>query len=723
MKQLSHKKRFSGILIGILFLIGCTNSPQDPQNMFREIDFSYPQAFRDSLFADTLHGTAVPDPYRWMEAEEAPILQEWLEAEKEMTEDYLSRIPFRKAVEQRVRELWNFERLHDFQKQGDYLYYQKNTGLQDHDLLVRQSLSGGKEEIVADPNAFTRNGTVSLGQLAFSTDGNYLAYERRDNGSDWRTIMVHNLRDNAPLADTLRWVRNSNIAWAGNGFFYSRYPAPVRGDKTSSPLEFHQVFYHELGARQSADKLVFADRARSKRCFTPQTSLDGRFLALSIWENNSGNGLYVLDRQKQGGSFIPIADDMANHFDFVGSEGDFLYLLTNFEADMNKLIRVNIQKPDPGYWELVIPEKPDLLYDVYMAGGKIVAHYVRDAQHFLQIYEADGAESIILTMQEAGTIHGFHGRPEEDRAFFTFESFLTAPSVYELDLSLLTAKIYKAPKVNFNNSPYETRLVFVKSSGQADIPLFITMKKGLRLDRNRPALLMGDGSLGSIASPRFDPACLSLLENEGVLAQAVLRGGGEYGRKWHEEGVRSRKQNTFDDFQAAAGYLISQGYTNAEKLAILGRGATAGLLAGITAVQRPDLCRAVVAESGVFDLIRYQQFTAGSEWVFDFGRSEEPKEFDRLNAISPLHNVRQGEYPAMMIITGDHDDRAYPAHSYKFAAELQYRQRGPLPILFEEKEGRGNAEALSVGREIRNSADWLSFVYFHLRQAVVYEVK
>lgn len=716
MEQLSHKKRFCGLIIGLLFLWGCSGNPGDPQNLFKALDFSFPQTFRDSLFADTLHGTAVPDPYRWMEAEEAPILQEWLEAEGNMTRDYLSRIPFRKAVEQRVRDLWNYERQCDFQKQGDYFYFRKNTGLQDHDMLVRQNLNGGAEEIVIDPGA-------SFGQLAFSADGSFLAYERRDYGSDWRTILVHDLRENKPLPDTLRWVRNSNIAWAGNGFYYSRYPAPIRGDKTSSPLEFHQVFYHQLGGRQADDKLIFADRARSKRCFTPITSPDGRFLVLRIWENNSGNGIYVLDRQKEGSGFIPIADDMANHFGFAGSEGDRLFFLTDFEADRKRLVKVNIQKPAPGYWEVVIPEKPDLLYDVYLAGGKLVAHYIRDAQHFLQIYEADGSESIILTMQEQGSIHSFHGKPEEDRAFFTFESFLTAPSVYELDLSLLTAKIYKAPKVNFNNSTYETRLVFVKNTGQADIPLFITMKKGLRPDRNRPTLLLGDGSLGSIASPRFDPAFLSLLENEGVLAQAVLRGGGEYGRKWHEEGVRSRKQTTFDDFQAVAGYLISQGYTRSEKLAILGSGATPGLLAGAAAVQRPDLFGAVVAESGLFDMIRYQQFTAGSEWAFDFGRSEEPKEFDHLNAISPLHNVRSGEYPAMLITTGDHDDRVYPAHSYKFAAELQYRQQGAPPILFEEKKGTGNAEALSVSEQIRNSADWLSFVYFHLRQTVVYEIK
>ncbi len=707
----------------MLFLIGCTNDSRNPDNLFQTIDFSYPQTFRDSLYADTLHGTAVPDPYRWMEAEEAPILQEWLEAEKKMTDSYLSRIPFKKAVEQRVRELWNFERVHDFQKQGDFLYYRKNTGLQDHDLLLRQSLTGGKEEIVIDPNAFSSDGSASLGQLAFSADGNYLAYESRDFGSDWRTIRVHDLRENKPLADTLRWVRNSPIAWAGNGFFYSRYPAPLRGEKTSSPLEFHQVFYHELGGRQAEDRLVFADRARSKRCFFPQTSLDGRFLSLKIWENNSGNGIYVLDLQKENSGFVPIADDILNHFDFVGSEGGNLYLLTDFEADRKRLVRVNINKPAPGFWETVIPEKPDLLHKVYMAGGKFVAHYVRDAQHFLQIYEESGSESIILTMQEPGAIHSFHGKPEEDRAFFTFESFLIAPTTYELDLSLLTAKIYKAPKVNFNSSPYETRLVFVKTTGQADIPIFITMKKGLRLDRNRPTLLLGDGSLGNLASPRFDPAFLSLLENEGVLAQAVLRGGGEYGRKWHEEGVRSRKQNTFDDFQTAAGYLISQGYTRVEKLAILGQGATPGLLAGATAVQRPDLCGAVVAESGLFDMIRYQQFTAGSEWAFDFGRIEEAREFDHLNAISPLHNARTGKYPAMLITTGGHDDRVYPAHSYKFAAELQYRQQNAAPVLFKEKEGAGNAEALSVTRQIRSSADWLSFVYFHLRQVVVYEVK
>lgn len=723
MKQLSDKKRFCGLLIGIFFLIGCSGGSRNPQNLFKPIGFSFPQPFRDSLFADTLHGAPVPDPYRWMEAEEAPILQEWLLEEGKLAQDYLSRIPFRKAVEQRVRELWNFERQHDFQKQGEFLYFLKNTGLQDHDVLVRQSLDGGAEEPVADPNALSRKARYSLGQFAFSAGQRYLAYERRESGSDWRTIFLHDLVENKPLQDTLRWVRHSQIAWAGEGFYYSRYPAPARGEKTSSPLEFHQVFYHKLGDRQSGDQLVFADRARSKRCFKPETSLDERFLVLNIWETNSGNGIYVLDRQKEGSGFVPIVDDMANRFKFIGSAGDHLLFLTDFEADRGKLIKVSIQKPDPGFWEVVIPEKPDILYDVYLAGDKLVAHYVRDAQHFLQIYENNGAESIILTMQEGGTIHSFHGRPEEDRAFFTFESFLTAPTVYELDMNLLTAKIFKAPKVNFNHSPYETRLVFIKNTGQADVPLFITAKKGMKLDRNRPVLLLGDGSLGRIASPRFDPAFLSLLENDGVLALAVLRGGGEYGRKWHEEGVRSKKQHTFDDFQTAAGYLISQGYTRKEKLAVFGKGPGGGLLTGASIVQRPDLFQVAGAESGLFDMIRYQQFTIGGEWAFDFGRIEEPREFDHLNAFSPLHNVRPGEYPATLLTAGDRDDRVYPAHSYKFAAELQYRQKGPQPVLFLQREGEGNAEARTVTQEIRNRADWLSFMYFHLQQPVVYEIK
>lgn len=715
-------RSFAGFTTLMLLLAGCSGNSNDPKDLFRPIGFSYPQPFSDTLFSDTLHGVATPDPFRWMEAEEAPILHEWIEQENQLTADYIGKIPFRKAVEQRVRDLWDSERFHGFRKQGDYLYFFRNSGLQNQDLLARQSLSGGEEEVVLDPNQLSKDGYVSLGQIAFSADSRYLAYETCENGSDWRTIFIRDLQENRDLTDTLRWVRYSRIAWTGNGFFYSRYPAPLRGEKTSTPMEFHQVFFHEVGKPQSSDRLIFADRARSKRGFHTQTSPDGRFLILNIWETNSGNGVYVMDLLKGTGESIPVVDDIANDFDFVGSANEHLFFLTNFEAPNRKLIKVSIQKPDPGYWEVVIPETPDLLQEVYFAGGKLVAQYLRDAQNFLQVYETDGTQSTILTMQEAGTISQFEGNLEEDRAFFTFESFLTPPTVYELDLNLLTARIYKAPKVNFNASTYETRLVFIKNQGQPDLPLFITLKKGTRLDGNRPTLLLGDGSFGHCTTPRFDPAYLSLLENSGVLAQAVVRGGGEYGRNWYEGGVRSKKQRTFDDFQAAAGYLISQGYTRKEKLAIRGTGGAGGLLTGASLAQRPDLFRVAIAESGIYDLIRYPQFTIGSAWAYDFGRPEEPKEFDILKALSPIHNILPAEYPATLLLAGDHDDRVYPAHSFKFAAGLQSLQQGPLPVLFMSREHSGNGTGTPVSQAIRESADWLSFLYFHLQQPVVYEL-
>ncbi|MBK8490267.1 MAG: S9 family peptidase [Saprospirales bacterium] len=715
------KNALVGIFAIVLFMIGCKGDPNNPENLFKPISFSYPQPFRDSLFADTLHGVPIPDPYRWMEAEEAPILQDWLDQESALTNDYLAQITFRKAVGQRVRALWNYERISSPRKVGNFLYYFKNSGLQARDPLYRQALTGGAEELVLDVNTFSRDESINIEQLSFSGDGHYLAFETSEHGSDWRKIQLYDLLENTLLPDTLHWVKYSNIAWSGNGFFYSRYPAPLRGEKTSTPMEFHQVFYHQVGTPSSSDQLIFADRARSRRGFTPQTSEDGRFLVLNIWETYSGNGIYAMDLQRKNPEFVPIVDDMANEFVFIGSTGDHLLFLTNFEADKRKVVKVSIAKPDPGYWEDIIPEGPDLLDNVFLAGGKLVAHYLRDGQSHLQVYETGGGASHMLTISDMGTISDFQSQPGEDRAFFHFESFLTPPTVYEMDLQLLTARIYKAPKVNFNATAYETRLVFFESPDGVNLPLFITLKKGVKLDGNRPTLLTGDGSFNHCMTPRFDPAKLSFLENGGILVQAILRGGGEYGRNWNESGVRSKKQYTFNDFQAAAGYLISQGYTRKEKLAIEGTG-SGGLLVGASITQRPDLFQAAITSSGIYDMMRYQHFTIGSKWAYDFGRSEQSREFDYLKAYSPLHNVLPADYPATLLLAGDHDDYIYPAHTYKFAAELQARQVGTRPVLLLVEPHAGSGMGKSVEEQIQEDTDQLSFLFFHLKQPVVYEL-
>ena len=715
------KKKWWGILAAGLIFSGCSTDPNSPENLFKPISVTALQPFRDSLYADTLHGVPVPDPYRWMEAEEAPILQEWLLAESKQAQGYLQRILFREAVGQRVRSLWNYERVSSPRKVGNFLYYLKNSGLQAQDFLYRKTLEGGVEEMVIDPGVFSGDGSTSLEQIAFSGDGAFLAFELAEHGSDWRTIRVYDLRENKLLNDTLRWVRYSNIAWSGNGFFYSRYPAPLRGEKTSTPMEFHQVYFHRVGTPQSADQLIFADRARSRRGFFPKTSEDGRFLVLNIWETHSGNGIYAMDLQRKNPEFIPIVDDMNNEFIFVGSTDTHLLFLTNFEANNRKLIQVSVAKPGPGYWEDVIPEDADLLESVSMGGGRLVAHYLRDAQSYLRVFELDGSASNIITMPEMGTISDIQSQSGEDRAFFRFESFLTPPTVYELDLQLLTARIYRSPKVNFNASVYETRLVFFDSPDGVKLPLFITLKKGTKLNGSNPTLLTGVGSFNFRMTPRFDPSRLSFLENGGILAHAILRGGGEYGWKWYESGVRLKKQNTFNDFQAAAGYLISQRYTKKEKLAVEGAGA-GGLLVGVSITQRPDLFQVAIASSGIYDMIRYPLFTIGSKWAFDFGLSNQPREFDYLDRYSPLQNVQDAEYPATLLQTGDHDDFIYPAHTFKFAAELQARQTGSLPILLLIDQHAGSGEGKSTEKRIQEDTDQLSFLFFHLKQPVVYEI-
>ena len=707
------------LFVCLFALLQCQSDDVPQRGDFTPISVRYPPAFRDTLQVDTFFGKAVHDPYRWLEDIDAPPVADWVRLQNELTFGYLQKIPFRGAIENRLRELWNFERYSSPRREGDFYYFFRNNGLQNQSVLYRVAELGDEPELVLDPNRWSADGSSALGAYAFSPEGNLLAYQVSEAGSDWRTIRVLDLVENRTLADSIQWVKFSGIAWAGEGFYYCRYPEPAAGERLSGRNEFHQVYYHRIGEAQSDDRLVFADRARPNRGFSAETTEDERYLLLGMWESTSGNALYFKDLTVENGEFMPIAESFDHDYTLVGNQGPNLYFLTNNGAPNGRLVKVNATKPDQGFWEEVLPEEKDVLLEAHLFGEHLLTSYLQDAKSVLRVYALDGERIGTVDLPGIGRVTDLQGAPDQNRAFFAFESFTTPATIYELDISLLTTRAYKAPTINFNSSQYATQQVWYKGYDGVDIPMFLTYKKGLPMDGRRPTLLYGYGGFNISQLPRFQVQRAVVLENNGIFAVANIRGGGEYGEAWHRAGTRSQKQNVFNDFQAAAEYLIQQGYTEPAKLAIEGR-SNGGLLVGACLTQRPDLYRVALPAVGVLDMMRYHRFTIGAAWATDYGRSDDPKDFDYLIAYSPLHNVMPTSYPATLITTADHDDRVFPAHSFKFAAELQHRQKGELPILIRVDTNAGHGAGKSTDLQIQENADLLSFLFYNLEEDVVY---
>ena len=707
------------LFVCLFALLQCQSDDVPQRGDFTPIPVRYPPAFRDTLQVDTFFGKAVHDPYRWLEDIDAPPVADWVRLQNELTFGYLQKIPFRGAIENRLRELWNFERYSSPRREGDFYYFFRNNGLQNQSVLYRVAELGDEPELVLDPNRWSADGSSALGAYAFSPEGNLLAYQVSEAGSDWRTIRVLDLVENRTLADSIQWVKFSGIAWAGEGFYYCRYPEPAAGERLSGRNEFHQVYYHRIGEAQSDDRLVFADRARPNRGFSAETTEDERYLLLGMWESTSGNALYFKDLTVENGEFMPIAESFEHDYTLVGNQGPNLYFLTNNGAPNGRLVKVNATKPDQGFWEEILPEEKDVLLEAHLFGEHLLTSYLQDAKSVLRVYALDGERIGTVDLPGIGRVTDLQGAPDQNRAFFAFESFTTPATIYELDISLLTTRAYKAPTINFNSSQYATQQVWYKGYDGVDIPMFLTYKKGLPMDGRRPTLLYGYGGFNISQLPRFQVQRAVVLENNGIFAVANIRGGGEYGEAWHRAGTRSQKQNVFNDFQAAAEYLIQQGYTEPAKLAIEGR-SNGGLLVGACLTQRPDLYRVALPAVGVLDMMRYHRFTIGAAWATDYGRSDDPKDFDYLIAYSPLHNVMPTSYPATLITTADHDDRVFPAHSFKFAAELQHQQKGELPILIRVDTNAGHGAGKSTDLQIQENADLLSFLFYNLEEDVVY---
>jgi prolyl oligopeptidase len=704
------------LFIGVIFVvISCKENPMTDNN---EQSLDYPEVFRDSAVVDDYHGTEIADPYRWLEDDNSTETKEWVTAQNEVTQDYLARIPFRSKVRDRLKELLDYERYGSpFKEAGNY-YYFKNDGLQNQSVLYQLN-DDGEDDVIINPNEFSEDGTSSLAGLSFSKDGRYIAYLVSEGGSDWRTAKVLDLSTKTLLSDELEWIKFSGITWVGGGFYYSRYPVSNEGDELSGLNEYHSLYYHKLGEDQSADELIYKNPDHPKRNVGAGVTDDESILVVVESESTKGNSVKIKDL-KSNGSMQSVFDGFDADYNLIDRYGDQLYFLTDANAPKKRLISVDIN--NLSNIQDVIPESADVIQSLSIAGGKIFAEYIHNASSQVKVFDLDGNHLSDLELPGIGNVSGISGKKEETEAFFSFSSYTFPTSIYSLNTEDLSYQLFKAPEIDMDLSNYVTEQIWFKSYDGADVPMFVTHKKGLKKDGSNPTMLYGYGGFNISLLPGFSTTMLPILENGGIYAVVNLRGGGEFGSEWHKSGTKERKQNVFDDFQSAAEHLIDQGYTSSEKLAIRG-GSNGGLLVGACMTQRPDLYAVAFPAVGVLDMLRYHEFTIGWAWAEDYGRSDDPEAFKYLIEYSPLHNLTEQEYPATMITTADHDDRVVPAHSFKFASELQHNHQGSNPVVIRVETSAGHGAGKPTDKVIDEMADLLSFMYYNMDEEMSFKVK
>jgi prolyl oligopeptidase len=670
---------------------------------------------------DTYHGVKVADPYRWLEDDTSAETAAWVEAQNKVTFPYLEKIPFRKQLHERVLALNKYERYSAPFRKGPYFFFNKNEGLQNQSVLYVQKGLEGTPEVLIDPN--TPNGifkdpTDRLAAFAPSKDAKYAVYGISRAGSDWQEYRVMELATKKTLDDTLEWVKVSNVAWHGDGFFYSRYPVPEKGKEKASVNENHLVYYHRLGTPQSADAVVYEDPKNPQRFHIVETTDDERFAILSISDRGKGkdgNALFVRDLSKGEREFAPVIPEIGDDsFGVIDNVGDVLLIETNRKAPNGRVIRVDPKQPAEANWRIILPERPEPIQTVSSAGGKVFATYLKDVTTRAYVYKVDGKLENEIALPGPGIAGGFGGERDTPFVFYTFNSLNVPPTIYRYDIAARKSSVFRRPTVpDYDATKYETRRVFYPSKDGTKIPMFLVHRKGLKLDGTNPTLLYAYGGFNIVQSPTFSAARLALLERGFVYASANIRGGGEYGETWHKAGMKLKKQNVFDDFIAAAEWLIANKYTSSQRLAING-GSNGGLLVGAVINQRPELFRVAVPQVGVMDMLRFHKFTIGWNWIADYGSSDDADEFAALHAYSPLQNIRPGiKYPATLITTADHDDRVVPAHSFKYAATLQEKasKENPVLIRIETKSGHG---ASNLQKQLETTADIYAFIMYNM---------
>ncbi|NWF49780.1 MAG: S9 family peptidase [Ignavibacteriaceae bacterium] len=671
----------------------------------------YPETKKVDV-VDDYHGTKVADPYRWLEDDNSEETKQWVAEQNKITFDYFEKIPFREKVKERFTRLFNYPKYSAPFRAGEKYYFFKNDGLQNQSVMYVKNELDGEANVFIDPNKFSEDGTQSLSNFNFSKDGKYFAYGISTGGSDWDEFFVMNALTGEKLNDHLKWIKFSGIAWKGEGFYYSCFPEPV-GSELSAKNEFGKIFFHKVGDPQEKDILIYEDPTRPNRSFYAQTTEDERFLIVSFSEGTSNNGWMVKDLSDNNSDFITIVDDLENNYSVVDNLDDKLLVMTDYRAPNYRLILVDPQNPSRENWKDVIPENENVLQSVQIIGEKIIAVYMKDASHHAFIFDLKGNPESEITLPTVGSV-GFSGRRDDNTAFYSFTSFTYPSTIYKFDVSKRQSELYYQIEIDFDLNNYETKQVFYKSKDGTSVPMFIVHKKGLKLDGNNPAYLYGYGGFNISLNPSFSTSRLMFLENGGVFAMPNLRGGGEYGEEWHKAGMLDKKQNVFDDFISAAEFLINEGYTSPNKLAIAG-GSNGGLLVGAVVNQRPDLFKVAIPQVGVMDMLRYHKFTIGHYWAVEYGSSDNPEQFKFLYSYSPLHNIKQGvEYPAVLVTTADHDDRVVPAHSFKYIATLQEKHTGSNPVLIRIETKAGHGAGTPTSKIIEEVGDLWSFVFYNL---------
>ncbi|WP_297869696.1 prolyl oligopeptidase family serine peptidase [uncultured Flavobacterium sp.] len=679
--------------------------------MNAQTKINYPETKRID-HVDTYFGEQINDYYRWLEDDRSTETEAWVKAQNVVTYGYLEQIPYRNQLKSRMEQLWNYEKISAPFKEGDYTYYYKNNGLQNQSVLYRKD-KVGKEEIFLDPNTFSKDGTTSLGGINFSKDGSLVAYAISEGGSDWRKVIVMEAKTKKIIGDTIVDVKFSGVSWYKNeGFYYSSYDKPV-GSELSAKTDQHKLYYHKLNTSQKTDKLVFGGDVK-RRYVGGYVSEDEKYLFISAANSTSGNELYYLDLSIPDAKIVTLIDNYENDNDVLDNKGSKVYLVTNYKAPNKRVVTFDLSNPEKENWKDCIAETENVL-SPNTGGGYIFASYMKDAVSFIKQYDYNGKLVRDIQLPGVGTAGGFGGKEKETTLYFSFTNYVTPGTTYAFDPKTGKSEVYQKPKVDFNSADYESKQVFYTSKDGTKIPMIITYKKGTKLNGKNPTILYGYGGFNVSLTPSFSIANAVWLENGGVYAVANLRGGGEYGKKWHDAGTQLKKQNVFDDFIAAAEYLIKENYTSSDYLAIKG-GSNGGLLVGAVMTQRPDLVKVALPAVGVLDMLRYHTFTAGAGWAYDYGTSEQSKEmFEYIKGYSPVHNVKAGtKYPATMVTTGDHDDRVVPAHSFKFAAELQAKQAGDNPVLIRIDVNAGHGAGKSVAATIQENVDMQVFTLYNM---------
>ena len=662
---------------------------------------------------DNYHGTNVGDPYRWLEDDRSAETAEWVKQQNLVTFGYLDKIPYREALRKRLEKIYNYAKYSAPSREGEWYFYYKNDGLQNQSVLYRQKGLNGVPEVVLDPNKLSKDATTRLTQFELSKDGKYAAYALSKGGSDWQDIYVMDMATKQNLSEKVEWVKVSGISWQGNGFYYSRYPQPD-GSALAAKNENHQVFFHKVGTPQAKDELVFEDKGNPQRFHTVSTTEDEKFALLYVSDRGKGKDGNALFAKEAGSkTFQPVVAEVTDYsYGVIDNVGKTLLIQTNKDAKNEKIVSFETTN---NTWKELVAEKPEPLQSSSTAGGKLFLTYMKDVTTRAYVYDFKGKLENEITLPGLGTASGFGGNADDKAVFYTFTSFNYPSTIFSYDIATKQSTIFRSPEVDFKATDFETKQVFYTSKDGTKVPMFLVYKKGLKLDGKNPTLLYGYGGFNISMNPAFSPLLIPFLEQGGVYAQANLRGGSEYGEKWHEQGMKLKKQNVFDDFIAAGEYLIAQKYCDNAHLALRG-GSNGGLLVGAVINQRPELARVAIPQVGVMDMLRFHKFTIGWNWIADYGSADKADEFKALYAYSPLHNIKEGiNYPATLITTADHDDRVVPAHSFKYAAALQAKagksSSNPLLIRIDTNSGHG---ASNTAKNIELMADMYAFIWWNM---------